>query len=64
MARCFIAAADLQFQPLKTLAKAGLKPEPGALTFYATLREALKQLRTLEVEAEVALVQALVAPQD
>lgn len=56
--------ADLQFQPLKTLAKAGVKPEPGALTFYATLREALEQLRTREVEAEVAQVQALAAPQD
>ena len=36
--------ADLQFQPLKTLAKAGVKPEPGQLTFYPTLREALEQL--------------------
>ena len=33
--------ADLQFQPLKTLAKAGIQPLPGRLTFYPTLREAL-----------------------
>ena len=33
--------ADLQFQPLKTLAKAGVKPIPGQLSFYPTLREAL-----------------------
>ncbi len=36
--------ADLQFQPLKTLAKAGVKPVPGLLSFYPTLREALDQL--------------------
>ena len=36
--------ADLQFQPLKTLAKAGVKPIPGQLSFYPTLREALEHL--------------------
>ncbi|HSG51393.1 MAG TPA: STAS domain-containing protein, partial [Rheinheimera sp.] len=35
---------DLQFQPLKTLAKAGLQPIPGVLSFYPTLREALEVL--------------------
>jgi len=42
--------ADLQFQPLKTLAKAGVKPEPGQLTFYPTLREALEQLAGRQAE--------------
>ena len=36
--------ADLQFQPLKTLAKAGVQPIPGVLSFYPTLREALEVL--------------------
>uniref|UniRef100_A0A486XVD4 Sulfate permease n=1 Tax=Rheinheimera sp. BAL341 TaxID=1708203 RepID=A0A486XVD4_9GAMM len=36
--------ADVQFQPLKTLARAGVKPLPGVLSFYPTLREALEQL--------------------
>src|SRR5690606_1692457 len=33
--------ADLQFQPLKTLARAGAKPEDGVITFHPSLREAL-----------------------
>ena len=36
--------ADLQFQPLKTLARTGVKPITGVLSFYPTLREALEQL--------------------
>ena len=36
--------ADVQFQPLKTLAKAGIKPDAGRLTFFPTLREALEYL--------------------
>ena len=36
--------ADVQFQPLKTLARAGVKPLPGVLSFYPTLREALDSL--------------------
>lgn len=36
--------ADLQFQPLKTLARAGVQPITGVLSFYPTLREALEQL--------------------
>lgn len=39
-----LVIADLQFQPLKTLAKAGIQPIPGKLRFYPTLREALDQL--------------------
>ncbi|WP_445425974.1 C4-dicarboxylic acid transporter DauA [Alishewanella sp. HL-SH06] len=52
--------ADLQFQPLKTLAKAGIVAEPGRLTFYSTLREALE---ALPPSTELA-TQADVAPQD
>ncbi|GGC63108.1 C4-dicarboxylic acid transporter DauA [Marinobacter halophilus] len=36
-----VVIADLQFQPLRTLARAGLKPEPGVSSFYPTLDEAL-----------------------
>lgn len=39
-----LLVADLQFQPLKTLARAGVKPLPGVLSFYPTLREALEML--------------------
>ena len=42
--RTELVIADLQFQPLKTLAKAGVQPIPGNLRFYPTLREALDQL--------------------
>lgn len=37
-----IYVADLQFQPLKTLARANIKPIAGVLSFYPTLREALE----------------------
>lgn len=47
-----LLVADLQFQPLKTLAKAGIQPEPGQLTFYPTLREALEQLSGRQAEQE------------
>lgn len=36
--------ADLQFQPLKTLARAQIKPEPGVVIFYPTLHEALEAI--------------------
>lgn len=36
--------SDVQFQPLKTLARAKIKPEPGTLTFFPSLREALAEL--------------------
>jgi SulP family sulfate permease len=36
-----IVIADLQFQPLRTLARAGVKPEPGISRFYPTLEAAL-----------------------
>nr|MBR9857164.1 C4-dicarboxylic acid transporter DauA [Gammaproteobacteria bacterium] len=39
-----VVIADLQYQPLKTLARAGVKPVPGELTFYSTLQEAMEQI--------------------
>jgi SulP family sulfate permease len=45
-ADCQILLADLQFQPLKTLAKAKIRPVEGLLAFYPTLAEALKDLPT------------------
>ncbi|MBA1145800.1 C4-dicarboxylic acid transporter DauA [Ectothiorhodospiraceae bacterium WFHF3C12] len=37
-----VVIADLQFQPLKTLARARLRPVPGQLQFTATLEEGLR----------------------
>jgi SulP family sulfate permease len=37
-----VVIADLQFQPLRTLARAGVKPEEGVVRFYPTLDEAVK----------------------
>lgn len=39
-----ILLTDLQFQPLKTLAKAGIKPVKNVSYFYPTLKEALSQV--------------------
>lgn len=39
-----VIVADLQFQPLKTLARAGVQPIPEVLSFYPTLQEALAQV--------------------
>lgn len=36
-----VRIADLQFQPLKTLARAGVGPRPGAVDYYPTLKAAL-----------------------
>ncbi len=36
-----VIIADLQFQPLKTLARANVKPVPGVMLFYPTLNEAI-----------------------
>ncbi|MFO7527653.1 MAG: C4-dicarboxylic acid transporter DauA [Marinobacter sp.] len=41
-----VVIADLQFQPLKTLARAGIKPEHGVSRFYPTLDAALAAVRT------------------
>jgi len=39
-----LVIADLQFQPLKTLARANVKPVPGVTSFYSTLNEAIHRL--------------------
>jgi SulP family sulfate permease len=39
-----IMIADLQFQPLRALARAGLKPETGVSSFYPSLAAALETL--------------------
>lgn len=39
-----LVVADLQFQPLRTLARAGVKPVPGVSRYYGTLREAIDTL--------------------
>ena len=36
-----VRIADLQFQPLKTLARSGLKPQDDVLGFYPSLQAAL-----------------------
>jgi sulfate permease, SulP family len=38
-----VVIADLQFQPLRTLARAGVTPEEGVVRFYPTLDEALSE---------------------
>lgn len=38
--------ADLGYQPLKTLARAGTRPTPGVCTFHATLKEAMAEARS------------------
>ena len=37
-----VIVADLQFQPLKTLARAKVEPVAGVTTFYPTLNEAIQ----------------------
>ncbi|MBT1063668.1 C4-dicarboxylic acid transporter DauA [Bowmanella sp. Y26] len=44
--------ADLQFQPLRALAKAGVKPIPGVIAFYASLAEALQDLPSSDSEKQ------------
>ena len=39
-----LVITDLQFQPLKTLARARVKPVPGVTSFHSTLTEAIHQL--------------------
>ena len=41
-----LVIADLQFQPLRALARAGMAPVPGRLSFSSTLAEALQPLLT------------------
>lgn len=42
--------AELQFQPLKTLAKAQIKPVDGLLSYHSNLHDALQLMRQHEVE--------------
>ncbi len=46
-----LVIADLQFQPLRTLARAGVKPVTGSLRFYPSLKEALDALRPVSATA-------------
>lgn len=46
-----VRVAELQFQPLKTLARAKVRPIPGELEFYGSLEEAIKG-ETLQEAAE------------
>lgn len=39
-----VVVADLQFQPLKTLARGGVRPEPGVIRFAPSLAEALESI--------------------
>ena len=41
---CRIVVADLQFQPLRTLARAAVKPIDGLLSFSPTLAEAVEEV--------------------
>jgi SulP family sulfate permease len=40
--QCHVLMVDLQFQPLRTLAKAKVRPIEGILSFYPTLADALR----------------------
>ncbi|WP_207062991.1 C4-dicarboxylic acid transporter DauA [Motiliproteus sp. SC1-56] len=46
---CQLFVADLQFQPLKTLARSGLKPVAGKLMFTSTLADAVWSAGSLTV---------------
>nr|WP_232849931.1 C4-dicarboxylic acid transporter DauA [Bowmanella yangjiangensis] len=46
--------ADLQFQPLRALAKAGVKPIPGVIAFYASLADALQDLADADAQKQQA----------
>ena len=48
-----VVIADLQFQPLKTLARAGVQPIANQLSFYSTLQEALEQVSRRHNETEM-----------
>ena len=43
-----ILIAELQFQPLKTLARARVNPVPGVSAFYPTLADALAETPEME----------------
>ncbi|HCI4630753.1 hypothetical protein QP496_21925, partial [Klebsiella pneumoniae] len=41
---CELRVSNLEFQPLRTLARAGVKPLPGRLSFYPDRQAALADL--------------------
>ena len=43
--QCQVVIADLQFQPLRTLARAGVKPIPGVSVYAPSLEQALQLAR-------------------
>lgn len=45
-----VRIADVQFQPLKTLAKAKVQAKPDQLLFYPSLAEALEELSDIELD--------------
>ena len=47
-----IVIADLQFQPLKTLARAGVAPVPGVSRYTPSLEEALRLISLPACESE------------
>lgn len=48
--KCHVMLVDLQFQVLKTLAKAKVRPIDGVLSFYPTLTDALQLLAKRETD--------------
>ncbi len=60
-AECHVMLVDLQFQVLKTLAKAKVRPIDGLLSFYPTLPDALKLLPKRQTD-ELAGLTALDNP--
>ena len=53
--KSFLMLADLQFQPLKTLAHAGIEPRAGEFAVYSTLADALEAAGQSAVNGESAL---------
>ena len=51
-----VIVADLQFQPLKTIARGGLKPVEGMVLFTSTLREAIAMARTGDLACAPAVL--------
>lgn len=49
-----LVLADLQFQPLKTLARAGIQPVEGVSRFYSTLKTALESVADVEAGAAIS----------
>lgn len=47
-----LLVADLQFQPIRTLAKAKVQPIEGVLKFYPTLRELIEEQVPLSTDGQ------------